>query len=69
MLNITFCLPSYYNFRCVLGAETEEKVVAVRALVEKLQITEPLLLSLTITTFDFETISEIAEKVLANKCW
>ncbi|KAB7495478.1 GPN-loop GTPase 2 [Armadillidium nasatum] len=61
--------PVIYDIKCVLGAETEEKVVAVRALVEKLQIIEPLLLSLTITTFDFETISEIAEKVLANKCW
>lgn len=58
-----------FYYRCILGADSEEKTVGVRALVEKLETNQPLLLSLTISNFDFFTISKIAEEINSNKCW
>lgn len=58
-----------FDINCVLGAESEEAVQAVRLLAEKLDISRPLLVSLTLPALDHPTVIQIAEAILEHKCW
>nr|XP_053637809.1 uncharacterized protein LOC128692623 isoform X3 [Cherax quadricarinatus] len=61
-----FCIIVY---RCILGAECEVVTQAVRLLAEKLDISRPLLLSLTVPALNHSTVIHIAEILLEHKCW
>ncbi|XP_069945987.1 proteasome assembly chaperone 3 isoform X1 [Cherax quadricarinatus] len=58
-----------YEIKCILGAECEVVTQAVRLLAEKLDISRPLLLSLTVPALNHSTVIHIAEILLEHKCW
>lgn len=58
-----------YEIKCILGAESEEATQAVRLLAEKLDISRPLLLSLTLPLLDYSTLKQITDALLEHKCW
>jgi len=61
--------PIIYETRCIFGVDSDEALQAVRALGEKLDSKSPLLISLTIKDFDYDTIKLIAQILLKHKCW
>lgn len=55
-----------YDVRCVLGAEDPSIAVAVRSLAEKLRLTKPLLVSLTLPPPTPSTLDAIAALIEAR---